>query len=105
MAEVRLSVAARIDFDELIDYLAEAAGAAIAVKYAQRIRAQINLIADFPGVGAPRSKLGATTRMTSVSPYLIFYDGGPTSRTVHVLRILHGHRNITPKLIARGREK
>jgi plasmid stabilization system protein ParE len=105
MAEVRLSIAAQIDFDELIDHLAEVAGRATAVKYAQRIQAQINLIADFPGLGAPRSQLGAKTRMTSVNPYLIFYDGGPRSRMVHVLRILHGHRNITPRLIARGRVK
>jgi plasmid stabilization system protein ParE len=26
------------------------------------------------------------------------------SDTVHVLRVLHGRRNITPELIARGRE-
>jgi plasmid stabilization system protein ParE len=42
--------------------------------------------------------------MTSVGRYLIFYDGGPDTDTVHVLRILHGRRNITPELIARGRE-
>jgi plasmid stabilization system protein ParE len=42
--------------------------------------------------------------VTSVLPYLIFYDGGPHSETVHVLRILHGRRSITPELIARGRE-
>jgi plasmid stabilization system protein ParE len=41
--------------------------------------------------------------VASVDPYLIFYDGGPRSRTVNVLRILHGHRYITPELIARGR--
>ena len=39
-----------------------------------------------------------------VKPYLVFYDGGPHSESVHVLRILHGHRNITPELIASGRE-
>jgi plasmid stabilization system protein ParE len=88
MAEVRLSVAAQIDFDELIDYLAEVAGKATAAKYAQQIQAQINLISDFPGLGAPRSELGAITRMISVDPYLIFYDGRPRSRRVRVLRIL-----------------
>jgi plasmid stabilization system protein ParE len=41
--------------------------------------------------------------VAGVDPYLIFYDGGPRSRIVNVLRILHGHRNITPELIARGR--
>ena len=42
--------------------------------------------------------------MTGVDPYVIFYDGGPDSDTVHVLRILHGRRNITAELIARGRQ-
>jgi plasmid stabilization system protein ParE len=105
MAKVRLSIAARLDFDNLIDDLADVAGTATAVKYAERIRAQINLLAHFPGLGAPRSELGPATRMTSVNPYLIFYDGGPGSRTVQVLRILHGRRNITRQSIARGRRK
>ena len=50
-----------------------------------------------PGTGTPRSQLGSETRVASVEPYLIFYDGGPQSEVVHVLRILHGHRNITPE--------
>jgi plasmid stabilization system protein ParE len=41
----------------------------------------------------------------SVAPYLNFYDGGPKSETVHVLRILHGRRDITPGLISTGRER
>lgn len=44
----------------------------------------------------------AELRLSSAA-LLIFYDGGPYSDTVHELRILHGRRNITPALIARGR--
>jgi plasmid stabilization system protein ParE len=42
--------------------------------------------------------------VASVAPYLIFYDGGPHSEAVHVLRILHGRRDITLELISRGRD-
>ena len=103
MAQVRLSTVAQADFDEILDYLTQAAGTRTAADYAERLRASVNRIAEFPGLGSPRRSLGPQTRATSVDPYLIFYDGGPRSKIVHVLRILHGRRNITPRLIARGR--
>jgi plasmid stabilization system protein ParE len=104
MAEFRLSRAAQTDFDEVTDYLVEVAGSSIAANYGERLRAAINRVAESPGIGSPRQQFGPETRMTSVGRYLIFYDGGPDADTVHVLRILHGRRNITPQLIARGRE-
>jgi hypothetical protein len=36
---------------------------------------------------------------------MIFYDNSLKSAEVLVLLILHGHRNVTPGLIARGRER
>jgi len=104
MAEFRLSRAAQADFDEIVDYLRQVAGNRVASDYGDRLRATINRVAQSPGIGSPRQFLGPETRQTGVCPYLIFYDGGPGSETVHVLRILHGRRNITPQLIARGRE-
>src|SRR5262245_20374652 len=104
MAKLRLSSAAQGDFDEIVDYLAEAAGTRTATSFADRLRESINLAAEFQGLGSPRPHLGPETRVTIVTPYLVFYDGGPDSDSVHVLRILHGRRNITPELIARGRE-
>jgi plasmid stabilization system protein ParE len=103
MATIRLSRAAREDFDEVVDHLTGVSNQAVAAKYAEQIRAKINLLVDFPGTGTPRPGLGYETRVASVRPYLIFYDGGPQSQIAHVLRILHGHRKITPELIARGR--
>jgi plasmid stabilization system protein ParE len=104
MAEFRLSSAAQTDFDEITDYLMEVAGRTIAADYGERLRAAVNRVAESPGIGAPRQHLGPETRLIIVGRYLIFYDGGPDSDTVHVLRILHGSRNITPELIARGRQ-
>ena len=104
MAEVRLSPIAQADFDEILDHLVVVAGNQVAANYAEKLQALANRLAAFPGLGTPRRHLGSATRVASVDPYLIFYDGGPRSNTVHVLRILHGHRNITPQLIARGHE-
>ena len=72
MAQVRLSTVAQADFDEILDYLTQAAGTRTAADYAERLRACVNRIAEFPGLGSPRRRLGPQTRATSVDPYLIF---------------------------------
>ena len=43
--------------------------------------------------------------MLIVSPYLIFYEGGPKAKVVSVLRLLDGRRRITRKVIAAGRDE
>jgi plasmid stabilization system protein ParE len=105
VAVVRLSTIAQADFDEIVEQLSVLAGKGIAKKYARRLQAAINRLVHFPGLGAPRREVGPETRVVIVDPYLIFYDGGPRSAEVLVLRILHGHREITPELIARGRKR
>ena len=105
MAVVRLSTTAQADFDEIVEQLSVVAGIGVARKYARGLQAAINRLVDFPGLGAPRPELGPETRLVIVDPYLIIYDGGPKSAEVLVLRILHGHRNVTPEVIARGRKR
>jgi plasmid stabilization system protein ParE len=104
MATVRLSAQARLDLLSALEHLDEVAGPQIARRYDDSFKRSIENLSTSAGTGSPRQHLGPETRVTSVAPYLIFYDGGPHSERVHVLRILHGHRNITPDLIARGRE-
>jgi toxin ParE1/3/4 len=104
MAGVRLSSQARRDLLSTLEYLAEVAGPRIARRYDDGFKRAIENLGTSAGTGSPRPHLGPETRLTIVTPYLIFYDGGPHSDSVHVLRILHGRRNITPELIARGRE-
>jgi plasmid stabilization system protein ParE len=103
MAEVAMSPQARRDLFLILEQLSDVAGPITARKYDTNFKRAVTRSARFAGAGAPRPQLGAETRMAVVRPYLIFYDGGPQSQTVHVLRILHGHRKITPELIARGR--
>jgi plasmid stabilization system protein ParE len=103
MARVSLSEQARRDVRSILESLSDTAGALTARRFDTSFKNTIERLAEFPGIGAMRPALGAATRVVSVNPYLIFYDGGPDSETVQVLRILHGRRNITPELIARGR--
>jgi toxin ParE1/3/4 len=104
MATVRLSLRARFDLFSIIEHLTDVAGPRTARRYDDDFKRVVENLSASPGTGSPRPHFGLETRVTSVLPYLIFYDGGPHSETVHVLRILHGRRNITPELIARGRE-
>ena len=103
MAKVDLSPQARLDLLSIIEHLTDIAGARTARRYDDEFKRVVGSLATSPGIGSPRSHLGPEARATSVYPYMIFYDGGPRSDVVHVLRILHGRRNITPALIARGR--
>ena len=100
MATVWLSAQARLDLLSTLEHLANVAGPHIARRYDDSFKRVIENLSSSAGTGSPRPHLGPETRVTSVAPY----DGGPRSDSVHVLRILHGHRNITPELIARGRQ-
>jgi plasmid stabilization system protein ParE len=105
MAKVRLSQRARKDLLHILERLSDVAGPRTARKYDTEIKRTLRRVGRFPGTGSPRPQFGAETRTVSVAPYLNFYDGGPKSETVHVLRILHGRRDITPGLISTGRER
>ena len=104
MAKVSLSSRARLDLLSILEHLTDVAGPQTARKYDTEFKRVVDNLGASPGTGSPRPHLGPRARVTSVDPYLIFYDGGPRSATVQVLRILHGHRNITPQLVTRGRQ-
>ncbi|MEQ1719308.1 MAG: type II toxin-antitoxin system RelE/ParE family toxin [Hyphomicrobium sp.] len=104
MARIQFSVQFRRDFNVVIKRLAEVAGEPVARKYNLDVRRSVRQLADNPGIGAPRRKIGARIRMLVVSPYLIFYEGGPKAKSVTVLRIIDGRRRITRRTIAAGRD-
>lgn len=99
MAKVRLSIQAQADFNDILDYLSEVAGHFVAARYAKEIQTIVNLLTDFPEMGARRPEPTNHTRFVAVHPYLIFYETHLEKNEVAVLRILHGARNITAELI------
>jgi plasmid stabilization system protein ParE len=98
-AKLVVSNAARLDARNILDYLQEHAGDAIALRYAVDFDAAIDRVADLPHTGSPRQQYGPDIRIVIVDPYLIFYSSTPSGDEVRVLRILHGSRNITRSML------
>jgi toxin ParE1/3/4 len=78
------------------------AGKPTVVKYRALFRRLYERLTDFPESGAPRPKLGPDIRIGIVSPYIVIYRYGEASSSVIVLRIVHGRRRITGKLLLTG---
>lgn len=97
MASISISERARLDMDEIIDYSGLAAGPKVAEDDARRFDADIDMIVEFSGIGAPRPRYGRGIRMIAERPYLIFYEAA--GHNVLVLRVLDGRRRITRKLL------
>jgi toxin ParE1/3/4 len=95
--QIVLAPRARFDLIRLYDYLEERAGTRLAQSYIDRIDALFDKLADFPGIGASRPELGADVRSTGVWPYVILYHVG--SGSLHILRVVHGRRNIASEIL------
>jgi toxin ParE1/3/4 len=99
----RLVSTARFRFDtgEILEYLERAAGALTAENYSNRFRTAIERLVEFPETGAPRPALGLNARVIIVSTYILIYDYVPEDDEVVLVRMLHGRRNITRRLVRR----
>jgi plasmid stabilization system protein ParE len=92
---------ARRDRDEILRHLVKEAGVAVTRKFAGRFRAGIARLIEMPAYGAPRPELGPECRIVVIAPYVLLYEYDVGRDQVTVLRILHGHRGITEKLLRR----
>ena len=99
MARVIVAEPAKQDVRDILTDLGERAGYGVASRYAEDFKAAYRGIAQFPGSGPPRPALGPNARIKIVYPYVIIYDHESNEATV--LRVLHGRRDITIKLIKR----
>jgi len=75
------------------------AGPRVAEAYGHKIGLCLERIVEFPGIGTRRPALGADTRIGIVRPYILIYDYTAADDTLTLLRIVHGKRNITRRLI------
>jgi len=99
MAKVVVSSPANADFETIVRDLALDAGVLVAARYDMDFRALFRRIALFPESGGPRSKLGPKVRVGVAAPYVVVYEYDQTDDTVIVLRIVHGKRKLTRKMI------
>jgi toxin ParE1/3/4 len=101
MTRLVVTADAEVDTSSILDYLEQEAGQRIAEQYGRRFYRTIERLLDAPQSGAPRPALGADVRIAIVSPYVVIYEYAMSDDTVVLLRILHGHRNITGDLLRR----
>lgn len=94
-----LSPRAKRDFRHIWSYCFEEFGSRRADELVARITATLNeTIGTFPEAGRPRPEFKEGVHSFPVVPYVAFYS--VEKRRVHVLRILHGHRDLQPPLMS-----
>jgi toxin ParE1/3/4 len=102
MAPIVFTAAADADAAAIFDYLYAKAGKSTVLKYRAAFKTLYEHLANFPDSGAPRPKVGWRIRIGIVSPYIVIYSHMEADDIVRVLRIVHGSRRITGKLLRRG---
>jgi plasmid stabilization system protein ParE len=100
MVRVIVTASADADLDAIQTDLAQAAGIRIAEKYTALFERLYDRLAEHPDSGAPRPALGEDIRIGIVLPYIVIYRHGDVDDVVTVLRIVHGRRKISAKLIS-----
>ena len=100
MARVVIASSADADYAQIISDLAAKAGLPTAVKYDELFESLYDRLADHPRGGAPRPALGPNIRIGIVTPYIVIYRNDDAGNTVTVLRIVHGRRRITGRMLS-----
>jgi len=99
MATINFTNAAKEDSRSIFADLQTKAGAYTVEKYLTEFSRLYDHFSRFPDSGAPRRKLGPTVRIGVVFPYVVFYRYVEADDAVLVLRILHGRRKVTRRML------
>jgi toxin ParE1/3/4 len=99
MARIVIASSADADYAEIIADLAAKAGWPTAARYDTLFERLYDRLAGHPYSGAPRPALGHNIRIGVVAPFIVIYRNDEDSDTVTVLRIVHGRRRITGRML------
>jgi toxin ParE1/3/4 len=99
MARVVLAEPASADQAAILGHLHAEAGLRTAVRFRALFARLYDRLADHPASGPRRPVLGSDIRIGIVSPYIVIYRHSQNDDTVTVLRLVHGHQDITRKLL------
>jgi toxin ParE1/3/4 len=91
MATVQHTPQAEIDLESILEDLQQKSLAA-AERYANQFYDKAKMLAQFPELGRVRPEILPNVRSTLVWPYVMFYR--IVGDEVHILRILHGRRDL-----------
>jgi toxin ParE1/3/4 len=100
MARVIVTDEASFDEAGILNDLSTKAGLPTVVKFRGLFRSLYDRLAAHPAIGAPRAALGRNIRIGIASPYIVIYRHTEDDDTVTVLRVVHGRRRITGKLLS-----
>ena len=103
MARIIVTTSASADQAAILKHLHAKAGLGTLVKFRSLFGALYDRLADHPASGPRRTALGSNIRIGIVSPYIVIYRHSEGDDTVTVLRIVHGRRKITGKMLAEFR--
>lgn len=101
MTTLVVTVHAIRDFDDILHHLDDLAGQTTAQVYAHRFADALECIEQFPSTGPRRPALGPCARIAIVLPYVLIYDYSETNEHLVLLRVLHGRRRMTERLLQR----
>jgi toxin ParE1/3/4 len=98
---VRVVVASPADADtaEIVAYLAAKAGQRVAARYVGLFERLYDRLAEHPLSGALRPALGPHMRIGIVPPFIVIYEYEEGSKTVTIMRIVHGRRRISGRFL------
>jgi len=99
MARIIVTESASADQAAILDDLNAKAGARTAVRFRSLFGSLYDRLTSHPEIGALRPALGANIRVGVVWPYLVIYQYAQEHDAVTVLRIVHGRRKITGRML------
>jgi toxin ParE1/3/4 len=89
---IRRTPSSRRDYWDIWFYIAEQGSATAADNLLRTFDAKLQLLSDFPGIGAARPELRPRLRSFPVGNYLLFYR--PIRGGIELVRVVHGARNL-----------
>jgi toxin ParE1/3/4 len=99
MARLIVSLLAQSDTSYIAHDLTFKAGHAVAARYLDSFDKLYARLVDYPRSGPSRPMLGPHIRIGVVSPYIVIYEYDVPTDLVTILRIVHGRRRITGKML------
>jgi len=99
VARILVTETADADTADIISYLNLKAGYEVAAKYVAAFEEVYERLTAYPRSGPSRPILGPQVRINIVSPFVIIYEYTEANDLVAILRILHGHRKMSARLL------
>ena len=100
MRQLVYSLRSQLDLAKITRDIVDSNGKSVASRVVTGMEQSLSNLAYFPEMVRKRGALGAGLRSWSLKPYIAFYH--VTLEAVVILRVRHGRRRLTRKLLAEG---